>query len=129
MIYNTNISFRTNKGEIIFNIKEYNTLCELIFIEKWDGCIIMFVFLAKGDCFQAMTNLIIIKNIIPRFNHIPIIILGNKIDLPSSIKNLQSLSNDLENGDIYFSMSAKSNYNFEKAYTYLIRVLFDAEFI
>lgn len=121
-----NIPFGT-KRNVIFDIREYNILSENIYRQQWDGCIVMFDLSVRNDYLQAIETLIHLKNTIPRFKHIPIVIIGNKIDMPISMENLKVISDELEIGDVYFSMSIKNGYNIQKPYVYLSKVLFDSE--
>ena len=89
----------------------------------------MFDLSVRGDCFHAIETLIHLKNTIPRFSRIPTVIIGNKIDMPISMENIKTISDDLEIGDVYFSMSIKNGYNIQKPYVYLSKVLFDHEII
>lgn len=63
---------------------------------------------------------------------VPMVICGNKVDLPGSQRvvkhhqisaNLINLKKKLEKDIHYYDISAKSNYNFEKPFLYILRQL------
>lgn len=117
--------FHTNCGPIVFNV--WDTAGQ----EKFGG--LRDVYYVQGQCGIIMfdvTSRITYKNV-PNWHrdlvriceNIPIVLCGNKVDVkerkvkPSQItfhrkKNLQ-----------YYDISAKSNYNFEKPFVWLARML------
>jgi len=116
----------------------YYTNCGVVDFNIYDGPINQILQLPKLDCamiFFDKTKLSSFENVIywyqlviKHFGTIPIIICGNKCD----IKNIAVKSKELYNllhvnykhlNLLYFDISAKSNYNFEKPFLFLSKIV------
>lgn len=113
------LAFTTNQGKIIFNV--------------YDGG-----YPAQVDCaiiMSDMTNKSTVDHVISyyhwidaMFGKIPIVICGNKMDLREREVQASSFAQFLHDTYkdlrvLYFDTSARSNYNFEKPFLFLIRML------
>jgi GTP-binding nuclear protein Ran len=56
-------------------------------------------------------------------NPIPLVICGNKVDLKKRVVHPKNIKFHFECGAKYFDTSAKSNYNYEKPFLHLAKVL------
>lgn len=112
------IQLNTNDGKVELNIFDGG------YPSKVDGAIIFFDKQNK----RSFDNIIHYYNwIISMFGNIPIIICGNKNDLTTSSVKYKAISSFLtEYKDLdllYFDISAKSNYNFEKPFLFILKKL------
>ena len=114
------LTFNTNYGLLTFDV------WDCAGVEKFGG--LRDGYYIKGDCVMGMFDLTSrmsfhdvpnwVRSVHRVTGAIPTVICGNKTDLKSPIKAPQ-----LPGTDNYFSISAKSNYNFEKPFLYLARKL------
>ena len=119
------LPFYTNKGYVFCNIwdcagqEKFGGLRDGYYIGA-QAAIIMF------DVTQKITY----KNVLDHYNflrkyrpNIPVVICGNKVDCKDRV--VKPIDNTLFNRkDLqYYDISAKSNYNFEKPFLYLLRKL------
>jgi GTP-binding nuclear protein Ran len=120
----TNLAFNTNYGIICFNVwdcagrEEYKGLGAGYYYGA-SAAIVMFDVTDKSSFEKA-------KKLVIPFDHLPLVLLGNKSDL----KDRKITLNDVGAGidlDIdsykYFDYSVKSNYNFEKPWLELTQKL------
>lgn len=111
------LHLRTNKGDLILNIwdcaGQSRGLAPADYTCGVDGAIIMF---DVGSC-ASYKNVDFWRAKIPV--HIPIVLCGNKCDVKERRVRPSEIDTDLE----YYDISAKSNYNFEKPFLYLVKSL------
>lgn len=118
------LEFNTSKGKIKFNV--WDTAGQ----EKFGG--LRDAYYQDGDCGIVMfdtTSRITYKNV-PNWyrdltrvcKDIPMVLIGNKIDIPNRKVKPKSMKFDKQNLQ-YCDISAKSNYNFEKPFLWLSRKL------
>lgn len=115
------IPFQTNKGRVVFNV--WDTAGQEKFGDLKDG---YYVGADAGIVFFDVTSRLSYRNAttwIASFRRkcptAPIVLVGNKCDVkervvnPASIKPPKSVQ--------YYDLSAKSNYNYEKPFLYIVR--------
>lgn len=105
------ITFTTDTGSIQTEIHQ-----QINPNDRYDGAILMF------DLRNRNSHDAIFKyyNQISNMN-IPIVICGNKADIPVRIKGITV---DKLPKTVFYLISAKSNYNFEKPFLHLVRQIF-----
>lgn len=114
----TDLRLHTNHGIINFKIYENGHISNI------DCAIIMFDLTNK----TSYNNVINYYNwIITNFGNIPIVVCGNKSDLPQIIKNTDLYR--ISKRFTYVTISSRSNYNYEKPLLFLIRKLLDTTLI
>ena len=119
------LPFSTNRGQLFFNV--WDTAGQ----EKYGG--LRDGYYIQGECAIIMfdvTSRITYKNV-PNWHRdlvrvcegIPIVLCGNKVDVKDrKVKAKQIIFHRKKNLQ-YFDISAKSNYNFEKPFIWLMRKL------
>lgn len=108
------LTFQTNRGQITFNVYEGGHPSNI------DCAIVMFD-LSKE---QSLDDIITYYNsIMTKFGDIPVVICGNKSDMKIAKMNAFLLGIHKTFECLYFDVSAKSNYNYEKPFLFLIRKL------
>jgi len=119
------LSFHTNYGQIIFKV--WDTAGQEKFGGLRDGYYI------QGQCAMIMfdvTSRLTYKNV-PNWHrdivrvceNIPIVILGNKVDIKDRKVKAKSITFHRKKNLQYYDISARSNYNFEKPFLYLAKKL------
>jgi len=119
------LSFHTNYGQIIFKV--WDTAGQEKFGGLRDGYYI------QGQCAIIMfdvTSRLTYKNV-PNWHrdivrvceNIPIVILGNKVDIKDRKVKAKSITFHRKKNLQYYDISARSNYNFEKPFLYLAKKL------
>lgn len=105
--------FHTTRGKVTLKIQD-GGYC------KAPDCALIFQDLTSKD-----NNIPVYVNWLKaNFGKIPTIVCGNKCDIIGTQKPGKLYADSAkEAGLLYFSISAKSNYNFEKPFIYLIRLL------
>jgi len=117
------ITFSTSRGPLTFNI--WDTAGQEKFGGLRDGYYI------NGQCGIIMfdvTSRITYKNV-PNWHrdlirvceNIPIVLCGNKVDVKERKVKAKSITFHRKKNLIYYDISAKSNYNFEKPFLWLSR--------
>ena len=105
------LCFNTNFGRILLNMYEYSGQ------EKFDadGFIVMF----------DVTSTQSFKNAIKRIStQNPLILCGNKVDLKCRKVDYKTISSFIHQNDIlYYDISARANYNFEKPFLHICKKL------
>mmetsp|Transcript_23181 Transcript_23181/g.53322 ORF Transcript_23181/g.53322 Transcript_23181/m.53322 type:complete len:208 (-) Transcript_23181:10-633(-) len=119
------LSFHTNCGKICFNV--WDTAGQEKFGGLRDGYYI------QGDCGIIMfdvTSRISYKNvpnwyrdIVRVCGKIPLVLVGNKVDVKERHVKAKNIQFHRKVNLQYFDLSARSNYNFEKPFLWLARVL------
>lgn len=115
----------TNKGKFKFNLWDIPGR-ELIEAEKDQylndsKCAIIFFDVTKMESYEKVQNW---YNIITsKFENIPIIIVGNKVDLPSRVIKARKTLFEKKYDANYFDISIKSNYQIEKPFLCLLKRL------
>lgn len=109
----SNLGFYTTHGDMLLRIIEVRDLVEIQH-EKIDGCILF------CDLGNRTVSANMIKNNIAVRPKIPKVICWNKADIK---ENTTRLSKVQTFGHETYLISAKSNYNFEKPFLYLLRKL------
>lgn len=119
-------TFKTGTDEIVLNF--FDTAGQ----EKLGG--LRDGYYLKADCAIIMfdvTSMISFKNVESWYNDIikacgpiPIVLCGNKMDIPhKKVPNRNIIELMKKYSLTYFEISAKSNYNYEKPFLYLLRIL------
>jgi len=119
------LSFHTNYGPIVFKV--WDTAGQEKFGGLRDGYYI------QGQCAIIMfdvTSRLTYKNV-PNWHrdivrvceNIPIVILGNKVDIKDRKVKAKNITFHRKKNLQYYDISARSNYNFEKPFLYLARKL------
>lgn len=117
--------FNTNCGKVIFNV--WDTAGQEKFGGLRDGYYI------QGNCAIIMfdvTSRITYKNV-PNWHrdivrvceNIPIVLTGNKVDIKDRLVKARNVQFHRKKNLQYFDISARSNYNFEKPFLWLVRRL------
>ncbi|KJZ76352.1 GTP-binding nuclear protein spi1 [Hirsutella minnesotensis 3608] len=119
------IKFTTDKGQVIFNT--WNTAGQEKFGGLKDG------FFANSQCGIIMfdvTSRVSYKNvpmwyrdIIRICKEIPIILVGNKVDIKERHVKAKAITFHRKRNLLYYDVSTKSNYNIEKPFLSLARIL------
>jgi len=123
----SSITFHTSRGAIIANI--WDTAGQEKFGYLRDGYYI------NGQAAILMfdvTSRITYKNVPVWYRdltrvceNIPIVLVGNKVDVQDRVVKPKAINFHRKNNLQYYDISAKSNYNFEKPFLYLIRKVTD----
>jgi len=119
------LTFHTNYGQIIFKV--WDTAGQEKFGGLRDGYYI------QGQCAIIMfdvTSRLTYKNV-PNWHrdivrvceNIPIVILGNKVDIKDRKVKAKVITFHRKKNLQYYDISARSNYNFEKPFLYLAKKL------
>jgi len=119
------LTFHTNYGQIIFRV--WDTAGQEKFGGLRDGYYI------QGQCAIIMfdvTSRMTYKNV-PNWHrdivrvceNIPIVILGNKVDIKDRKVKAKNITFHRKKNLQYYDISARSNYNFEKPFLYLAKKL------
>ncbi len=120
-----NINFNTNLGEnIIFNCidkpgQEFTT--DFSILSDIDCAIIMFDVTSRLTYYSLERE----YNILKRYckNDIPIVLCGNKVDIKNRKVKNDNISFHHDKNMKYYDISVKSNYNYEKPFSYFIKRL------
>jgi GTP-binding nuclear protein Ran len=117
------LNFNTTAGKVTLNITETADYENIPFISDIHGAIIMFSLTDLSTHSRIKDWHQDIREIFP---DIPIVLCGNKCEekermLPKDINIHRELALQ------YYDLSAKSNYNFEKPFLYLLRELYKSE--
>ena len=127
------LTFSTSKGAMTMNIWDcagQEKFCGLqeIYYQGAQAAIIMF----------DVTSKISYNNVGPWYNKIkekcpgiPIVLCGNKVDVKERKVRPRDITFHRRKSIQYYDISAKSNYNFEKPFLYILRQLFgkDTNFV
>jgi GTP-binding nuclear protein Ran len=123
------LKFYTNNGSVCFNMwdcagqEKFGGLRDGYYIGA-DAVIFMFDLTRKNTFNNLGTWIRDVKRVC---ENIPCVVVGNKCDVLDRIKE-EELAMALQgSGLIYYSISTKSNYNFEKPFLYLARTLMKDE--
>jgi len=119
------LHFNTNCGQVTFNV--WDTAGQEKFGGLRDGYYI------QGNCAIIMfdvTSRITYKNV-PNWHrdivrvceNIPIVLCGNKVDIKDRLVKARNVQFHRKKNLQYFDISARSNYNFEKPFLWLVRRL------
>lgn len=120
--YSKNLTFYTSVGTVGVSIIENNTVPT----DEADAYILMFD-LIQTNGWNSTTKVLLnnwYTTIRQNYGNVPIILCGNKCDLLGtytivSNSKIQQVKKDM----IYYQVSAKSNYNFEKPFLTIFRNL------
>lgn len=120
----------TDDGDININCIDSSDVNSIkTFDQKMDAAIIMFDVTSQSSYDNVGKWY---KLIIEKHGQIPIVLCGNKVDLKERVVRASKINFHRENNLIYFDLSAKSNYNFEKPFLIICRKLmnnWDLKFI
>ena len=117
------LTFCTNRGKICFNCwdtagqEKFGGLRDGYYIHG-DCAIIMFEVTSRNS-YKNVPNWY--RDITRVCESIPIVILGNKVDMPNREVKAKMITFHRKKGCQYYDISAKSNYNFEKPFLWLAR--------
>ena len=117
------LTFSTNVGQIVFNIwntagqEKFSELAAGYYTES-DAAIIMFDI---GSTVTFKNVPIWLKEFKEICKDVPIVIVGNKIDIKEQKVSLVDRGSMTKISDHYYDISAKSCYNFEKPFLWLAR--------
>ncbi len=118
------LTFNTNYGLIIFKMWDCAGLekfggLKQEYYQGADGAIVMFDLGSRITCRNVSAWIHSVREVVP---NIPVIICGNKCDLRDRKVTGRIEAQDLSNV-VYYEISARSNYNFEKPFLQLAREL------
>jgi len=128
--------FNTNKGEIRFETWDLGGQDKYSFGPNFDN-----LYFIGADCaiiFFDVTSKVSYTDVkfwygvlVERCPNIPIVLCGNKVDCKDRKVKPSDITFPRENKLQYYDISAKSNYNFEKPFLYLMRKIYgeDANFV
>jgi GTP-binding nuclear protein Ran len=119
----TELHFQTNKGEVVLEIWDIGMAEDMkereVYYKNTDATMVLFDVgdiksykHAKGWAKEAMSKVLVL--------------CGNKVDLPRQVK-ARDIHLHKELNCQYYDISAKSNYNYEKPFLYIIRKLLNDE--
>jgi GTP-binding nuclear protein Ran len=123
----TPIKFLTNNETICFNVWDvsgnpiYQGIADGYYIQA-DCAVIMFDVLCETSYKNIKSYYQKIREIC---GNIPIVFCGNKVDKVDRVVKPKQIKFPREVKCNYYDISAKSNYNFEKPFLYLARILKD----
>lgn len=120
-LHSRKLFLESNIGKVTFNLYEGD-----INILPMVQCGFVFFDVTNHESFLNIGKYI--SSLISRFGNIPIIICGNKVDLTNKKVSPKEISTWLHNFNkqyniTYFDISAKSNYNFDKPFLYVLRTM------
>jgi GTP-binding nuclear protein Ran len=125
----TPLFFNTEQGVVRLNMwdfagnEEYGGLREAYY-KGADACILMFDLTGK-DTYKKIPNLY--NSVRATCGNIPIVLCGNKVDCKDRKLQPRDITFHRIKNLYYYDISAKSNYNFEKPFLYLLRKLLKNE--
>lgn len=114
--------FNTNKGPLTLCVYDVSGDCPNL---QWEfqsveGCIAFFDLTRPVTAIRTQELVKEVRTISP---NVPVVYCGNKIDLHEALKCPIKTKMDLKGTSLYFDVSAKSNYNFEKPFLAMARCL------
>lgn len=119
------LTFNTSHGHVRFNVwdtagqEKFGGLRTGYYIQA--DCAILMFDLTKKETYQNLNKWYQdITNVCP---NIPIVLVGNKFDLKNQEVAPEEITFHREHNLQYYSISAKSNYHFEKPFIWLARNL------
>lgn len=119
------LEFTTNRGKVIFNVwdtagqEKYAGLRDGYYVEAQCG-IIMFDVTSRTS-YKNVPNWH--RDLTRVCDNIPIVLVGNKVDVKDRKVKAKSINFHRRKNLAYYDISAKSNYNFEKPFLWLLRKL------
>ena len=119
------LKFQTNIGEIVFNCwdtagqEKFGGLRDGYYIQG-NAAIIMFDVTSR-QTYKNVENWH--KDLIRVCERIPIVLVGNKIDVKERQVKAKQITYHRKRSLQYCDISAKSNYNFEKPFLFLARAI------
>ncbi|EDW59571.1 GTP-binding nuclear protein Ran [Drosophila virilis] len=119
------LKFHTSRGPVQFHVwdtagqEKFGGLREGYYIQA--QCAIIFFDVTSRTTYKNVPNWY--RDLMRTCGHIPIVLCGNKIDIKDCKVKPKGLDFHRKKNIQYFPISAKSNYNFEKPFRWLARVL------
>lgn len=119
------LRFDTNCGPIAFNVwdtagqEKFGGLRDGYYVHS-DGAIVMFDVTSRVTYANVPKWFLDLKR---ACGNIPCVLVGNKVDSKEREMKAQQISYHRKHGIQYYDMSAKSNYNFEKPFLHLAKLL------
>lgn len=126
----TPLTFTTTKGEVTFNVwdcagqEKYSGLRDGYYLQA-DCAIVMFDVNFRPSYHHVKTW---IEDITRVNGAIPIVICGNKCDSRERVVQPDQITIHRQLNLPYYDISAKTNYNYEKPFTCLLKQLTEATF-
>ena len=114
----TPLNFHTQQGPCTFNVHEAGLP------PKADCAIIMFDVHDATSYHNVLNHY---QQLMTKYGRIPMVICGNKVEQPGRQVIPQNIHVHRQLKCIYFDISTKSNYNFEKPFLFLLRQLVHPE--
>ena len=117
--------FETNYGKIQFNV--WDTAGQERFAGLRDGyyvnsdCAIIMFDVSSRITYNSVPTWY--KDIIRVAENIPVVLIGNKVDIKDRKVKAKQINFHRKKNIQYYDISAKSNYNFEKPFLYLSKLL------
>lgn len=119
------LRFNTNCGEIVFNVwdtagqEKFGGLRDGYYMHA-DCCVVMFDVSSRITYQNVPKWVDDIRRTCPG---IPIVLVGNKVDMADRQVKAQQITYHKKHGIQYYDLSVKSNFNFEKPFLHLARHL------
>lgn len=118
-----NLRGRDGRRGIYFRVYENEADSELVTVD----CAVIMFDVTDAESLKTVTARR--KHIVETYGEIPIVVCGNKVDLPNKIPS-KTIRHQFDGKvDDYYDVSSKSNYNFEKPFLNLARCLMDDDTI
>jgi GTP-binding nuclear protein Ran len=123
-----NLDFYTSRGQVILNVwdtagqEKYGGLRDGYFISSQAA--IIFFDVTSRDTYRSVPKWY--RDVFRICGDIPIVLVGNKVDCKERRVRARSVTFHRQKNIQYFEISAKSNYNFEKPFLYILRKLLGA---
>src|SRR5688500_1697949 len=110
----------------------FSVILTILFFQYSENCDINFLDI-QGQCAMIMFDVTsrLTYNNVPNWHHdivrvcedIPIVILGNKVDIKDRKVKAKNITFHRKKNLQYYDISARSNYNFENPFLYLAKKL------
>jgi len=127
-VQTSSLKFPSTVGEIVFDIHDHPGSCIIdgrIKRNNYDAAIVMFDVTSRVSFKEANNYILIVRS---RFPSIPIVLCGSKVDcVERKVKIIEISTSIRKNGVVFYDISAKSYYNFEKPFLSIVHSLIGSE--
>ena len=118
------LRFKTNYGVVVFNIWDISGSVEDGLRDQYyDGAngMLLFFDVTNKDSYMNLESWF--GEVEKVTGPIPTIVCGNKVDLKDRVVKPKSITFHRKHSSLYYDISSKSNYNYEKPFLQLARLL------